>query len=707
MGRINRTTRRKSKLMKGRRRRLVLAIVFLMLSSVFIPSFAASSNTPKEEVVYVNLKSDGSVEGIYVINSFDLDQDGRIIDYGDYTAFRQLTAWEGFQREEDCITIDAKAGKLYYEGKLKDEAIPWLFNIKYFLNGIEYAGDEIGGRSGALEITISIKENGESVDGFFKNFTLQTTLKFDSSKAKDIVAPGGTVANAGKYKQIVFTSFPGKGGDLSVKASVTDFEMEGISINAVSMEMDFEFEDDPDLTARLSELRDGFSKLDDGAVKLKDGAKDLKEGTKDFKEGVAKLNDGVIELAEGTGQLNDSTKEMLNGVKELNDGVKDLAKGTKEIKDGAKELDKGAKKLLSAANDLYGGARDLSGGLSQLASKNGELVGGAGQIFQLMIDGANEKIPGGGLTVNTYESDLNGILTPMEEAAQSSIVSDSEIMNLIATSASAIVLGEIMTENPDATPEEINDIISGPDGQVRIGLKITALVQNEIQQILSANPDYIAVYTLKEQLKGYENFYMGLKSYANGVSDLAFGAGSLLSGMRDWRNGFADFRDGIGELYDGTVKLNDGVIELKDGTARLLDGTIELNDGVVELNDGAIKLKDGVIELFDGAIELHDGAVEFYDGSVKMAKGTMEFKDKTKNMEKELKDTIKEKIDTMLGRNFKAKSFVSEKNTSVSSVQFVMHTGGISLPELEKPIEEPEPELTLIDRLLALFKIKK
>jgi putative membrane protein len=646
------------------------------------------------------------VEGIYVVNSFDLDEDGRIIDYGDYTAFRQLTALESFQREEDCITIDAKAGKLYYEGKLKDESLPWIFEIKYFLDGKEYSGEEIGGKSGSLEITISIGENTESVEGFFKNFTLQTTLKFDSSKVKNIATQGGTVANAGKYKQIVFTTFPGKGGDISVKADVADFEMEGISINAVSMEMDFDFEDDQDLTSKLSELKDGVSKLDDGAVKLRDGAKELSDGTEDFKEGVTELKDGVTDLAEGTEKLRDGSKELAEGTEELHDGVKELAKGTKELKDGVKELDKGSKKLLSGANDLYDGARSLSGGLSQLASKNGELVGGAGQIFQMMIDSTSEKI-GYTMTAENYEEVFNSMLEPIEDIAKNSVLADADKMASITNIASSIVLGEIIEENPDATPEIINDIINSADGQMRIGLKINELIQSEIRQILSADSDYVPIYTLKEQLKGYETFYRGLKEYTDGVSEITVGAGGLSSGMRDWRNGFADLRGGIGDLYEGSVELNDGVIELKDGTAKLLDGAIELKDGTVELNDGVIELRDGVIELFDGAVELHDGAVEFYDGSVTMAKGTMEFKDKTKNMEKELKDTIKEKIDSMLGRNFKPISFVSEKNTEILSVQFIMQTESIQLPEVEKPIEQPEPKLTFIDRLLSLFGIKK
>jgi len=42
---------------------------------------AKESNTLKEEVVYINLYADGTVKEIYVVNVFELDENGKVIDY--------------------------------------------------------------------------------------------------------------------------------------------------------------------------------------------------------------------------------------------------------------------------------------------------------------------------------------------------------------------------------------------------------------------------------------------------------------------------------------------------------------------------------------------------------------------------------------------------------------------------------------------------
>ena len=157
------------------------------------------------------------------------------------------------------------------------------------------------------------------------------------------------------------------------------------------------------------------------------------------------------------------------------------------------------------------------------------------------------------------------------------------------------------------------------------------------------------------------------------------------------------------ELKDGTLELCDGVLELKDGVIELTDGVIELKDGTAELYDGTLELKDGVIELLDGAIELYDGTVELYDGVLELKEGTFEFKDKTANLDQDLKDRINDAISEMLGRDIELVSFVSDKNTQIESVQFVIKT-----PTIEQsgkitiePIEEESP--TFWQKLLRLF----
>lgn len=707
-GRLKRNIHKKA---MGRRRWLAATLIVLLLTSVFIPSFAViSANTPKEEVVYINLKHDGSVDGIYVVNSFELSEDGQIIDYGDYTAFRKLTASVSMAMEDELITIDAKAGKLYYEGKLKDNSIPWIFNIRYFIDGKEYHGNEMAGKSGVLEIRMTTGENPDAGNDFFKSFTLQASFIIDSSICSNIKAEGATIANAGKNKQVVFTVLPGREMEFSLFAHVKDFEMEGIGISGIPMNMDFDFENDPEMIKHLKELRDGVVKLDDGAQELRDGTKELVDGTEDLKEGVDELNEGVEELANGTEKLADGTKELMDGASELDDGVKDLLKGTKDLKSGTEELDDGVMDLVSGVRRLQNGASALSGGLSQLSGQNNSLMGGAGQIFDYMVEAADGQLkasnPGSpDLTRENYQGVLNGLLDAIGGGALQAAISaaETDIRNGVTEAVKQdfrdLGIGEADIDLMILDPAVQAQIEASTAAQ--LDLQMDGVIQS-VEAALLINPDYGALAALRGQLIGFESFYNGLADYTAGVSASAVGAADLASGLGSLRNGVSELRDGTTELKEGTVKLNDGVIELKDGTVKLLDGSIELNDGVIELNDGVVELKDGVIELFDGAVELHDGTVELYDGTVTMAEGTFEFRDKTADIEKNLKDTIKEKIDEMMGKNIKLSSFVSEKNSNIESVQFVMHTEGIKIPET---IEVPEetPQLSFWQRLQALF----
>jgi len=688
-------------------------LIFALLISLCVQSFALSGTAPKEEVVYVNLSKGGSVDAIHVVNSFELDQDGRIIDYGDYTAFREMTSSGKLKLEKETVTIDAKAGKLYYEGTLRKNSIPWLFDIRYFLNGKELSGDETAGKNGALEIKMSIRQNPKTGDAFFRHYTLQVMFKLDTSACKNIIAKGATIANAGKYKQIAFTILPGRTADISLKSDVIDFEMPGISISGIPMEMDMEFENDPAMISKLRDLKDGVIKLDDGANELRDGAEELSEGSGDLKTGVSDLKTGVLELADGTIKLSDGIEELAEGVRKTDDGTAKLSEATEELTNGTKEMNKGAKKLLSGSEEIYNGIKAIDSGLSQLTSQNGSLTEGAGEIFDSVLEAANAEltalIPGVmELTRGNFEQVIDGILEQAGGAALQEAMEQAR--NDITSQVTAAVLIQIRSENPEASEEEIAGIMSSETVQSQITMAVTqqlSAAQEEIleavQAGLAADSDYIALLTLKGKLRGIQDFYNGLKAYTDGVSSIAGGASILTSGMRDWQGGMRELRDGMIELRDGTVELHDGVLELKDGTSKLLEGTLELKKGSLELNDGMVELKDGVVKLLDGAIELHEGIVEFHDGTVTMAEGTLKFRDKTSNIEEDLKDIVKKKIDEMLGRNFKTTSFVSDKNTNVLSVQFVMQTESISIPEVEPDPAEPDEAMTFFQRLLALF----
>ena len=153
---------------------------------------------------------------------------------------------------------------------------------------------------------------------------------------------------------------------------------------------------------------------------------------------------------------------------------------------------------------------------------------------------------------------------------------------------------------------------------------------------------------------------------------------------------------GSSALADGVAALADGAKALSDGIGQLADGTSQLQSGVTELNDGGKELADGTRDLADGVSGLADGAKE-------LKEGTDEFKDKTSDIDTQIDDEIDKVVNDFAGSDFTPLSFVSDKNTNIGLVQFVMKTEGIKLPEKEKAETVEEP-LTFWQRLVKLFK---
>ena len=66
---------------------------------------AAGANTQKDENVYVNLKQDGSVHSIYVVNSFRLETETDIVDYGKYDSVKNLTTDAELEKKGDTCLL--------------------------------------------------------------------------------------------------------------------------------------------------------------------------------------------------------------------------------------------------------------------------------------------------------------------------------------------------------------------------------------------------------------------------------------------------------------------------------------------------------------------------------------------------------------------------------------------------------------------------
>lgn len=272
----------------------------LIISSLTTPAFAAETTpSEKEEVIYIMTDASGKVTDMEAVNIFS---GGNITDYGEYSAVKTLNTTDKIVQNGNKITFSSDAGKVYYQGTMKNTTIPWNISIRYFLDGKEYSAKEIAGKSGALEIRFSVSKNESYKGDFYDNYALQASFTLDTDLCKNITADGATVANVGSDKQLSYTILPGKGLDTVIKADVTDFEMDATAINGVRLNLNVEV-DDTKLMKKVDELVSAIDSIDSGSSEINDGTGTLSEATETLKSKVGELHTGVGSLTDGVNSL--------------------------------------------------------------------------------------------------------------------------------------------------------------------------------------------------------------------------------------------------------------------------------------------------------------------------------------------------------------------------------------------------------------------
>lgn len=109
-------------------------------------------------------------------------------------------------------------------------------------------------------------------------------------------------------------------------------------------------------------------------------------------------------------------------------------------------------------------------------------------------------------------------------------------------------------------------------------------------------------------------------------------------------------------------------------------------------------------QLTKGTQALADGSVQLEKGSKKLTDATGILRQKTTGMNHEAAQTIEGMLSELRGNSGHAKSFVSDKNTNVMGVQFVMKNKAIEMPKQDPPEESQKAEQSLWQKFLALFQ---
>lgn len=638
-----------------------LAIAVMIVCSGIFPAEvqAAAASSEKEEVVYANLDGNGNPGGAYVVNIF---KDKDITDFGDYSQVKNMNTNDTISDSDGMITIQNSADRLYYEGVLDQAELPWNIGIVYRLDGTEYSAEDIAGKSGKLELELSVQENPNAKEVFFDNYALQVTVMLDTELCKNIVNQDATQANAGKMKQLTYTLLPGNGKDIVITADVTDFEMESIAMNGIRLKLgiDSGTVDTGELQDKIADLQNAVSDLDTGANALKDGAGSLTEGASKLQEGIDTINDGLEKLS-------GKSSSLTSGSAEVKGALSTIQSSLRNVDITAEELSK------------------LSEASAQIKDGIGKLVGGLGTMGD-SADTYYAKLSQAGL------SDLNAFVGKHNDAVSALGITDTQraLYNAYLTGGNNGVqskLGELVQAG-DAEAAQLYKKVKAGDTQAVTDYITAAGKLISIEALLKADVSYI---------QGSEQLIRGIDTALDNKS------GNLMTAALKLQSGYDTFHSGINDLVSSLGSLAINMAALKSGIDTLASKYDTLDGGIDAYTDAVDSISKGYGQICEGALSMVSGTSDLYDGTKTLAGGTDEFVSETSGLQEEMQDQIDGMLSEFTGSDFQPVSFVSDKNTKVDSVQFVIKTAAVKKAEAVEAVQTQEEHLNLWQKFLRLF----
>ena len=669
--------------MKSLKKITAAALSLLLLGSAAVPAFAEGTPNEKEEVIYIMTDAAGKVTDIEAVNIFE---GGDITDYGDYSVVKILNTTDKLTQNGNKITFSSKSARVYYQGTVKNTEIPWNISIRYFLDGKEYSAKDIAGKSGELELRFSVSKNIAYKGGFYDSHALQASFTLDTDICKNIVSSGATVANVGSSRQLTYTVLPGKGIDTVIKAEVADFEMNSVEINSVRLNMNFEV-DKSVLTDKVNELSSAAGDLNGGASEVRNGAARLSGAAETLNGKIGELNGGVGKLTDGAGSLSS--------------GLADITAQNTQLTAAAYKAYEG---LCTAAAAALNGELKANGmdTVTLTPSSYSAILGdllkklGADTAYNEAYNAALRQVTA---QVEAHADTLyRGYIESQADSIYLSYVSSQADTIYNQAAAQAVYKQLIMSGYTEAQAEAF---LQTPDGQVAVAQAAAALTEEQKAQLLNAAVSNLTdeqkeqilagtVSALTDEQKaeirnGYIKQMMASEEVTSQINAAVAAVGAAAGQVSELKGQL----DSYGAFYKGLLDYTDAVGEAAAGAK-----DIALNMDTLYSNTERLNVSVG---------ELSGAVNKLYGGTAELANGTARLLDETSGIDAKIDDEIDSMISSLTGSDTEIKSFVSDENTNVKSVQFVIKTAAVKKAEAAVNDGSAAAPLTFWQKLLRLF----
>lgn len=262
----------------------------------------AENPAEKQEVIYATLDNSGAVKHLYAVNVLKGTSGALIQDHGAYESVSNLTNTSEITHLSDTVLVEMPDEDFSYQGNLISTDLPWSIGFTYRLDGQEVQAADLAGKSGTLEITLHTSQNPAVDARYFENYLIQATCTLPMDKVENVQTDDGSIALSGSDTTVNFMVMPGKDGEASLTAQVTNFEMPGISVAAIPFSMAIDAPDTGSLVSNFDALIEGADQLDLGTQQLVQGIDAVQDATRQAAAGAAEVAQGATQMSQGLAQ---------------------------------------------------------------------------------------------------------------------------------------------------------------------------------------------------------------------------------------------------------------------------------------------------------------------------------------------------------------------------------------------------------------------
>lgn len=628
----------------------IFSLVLALLLFFSFPLNVFANNTNKEEIVYISTNVDGSIKGTYVVNSFNLDKDTSILDYGKYEHVTNLTNENEIKVNNDEVKVVGNKGKFFYQGDNPKVELPWIIEIKYYQKGEEIILNNIAGKKGEIEIKGHIYPNKKANPIYSKYYLGQLSINIDSKKAVVKKCEGATLAYNGSIQILNYAILPEKELKFNIITDATSFEMQPFTFSAIPFNMDFDLPDMGEFTGQISQLEDAIAMLGDGTKDLNFGALSLKDNANLLFNSLGSINSGIHQFADGQRELANGSKQFENGLKQysggidqlvsqlsqLSGGMNDLKSGLIQIKDGNDQLKdgmikytNGIKEYTNGVTHIYNGHLQFTDGIQNMGNESKQLIDAGNQL----VAGSKQILDGlsilNGIDISDkitledlkkLEPIIDKIVKFWDDVKEKIEQLTSEDVLVSLTKSKEILEGSISTIEKAQEYLDLNKILSDIGVEDSTNPDVVKLIEyikkandylTQAKQELNRVIELISLYTdnegkLDELVKYIEEYNKEINEKLKSLKDAlenynpedAYKAIVEISSFgkqyEKFHNGLVQYTNGTKELVNGinnqllpaSKQIDNGLNKLSKNGSTLVKGGIRISDGIVEISKG-------------------------------------------------------------------------------------------------------------------------